>query len=95
MTDVAAQMDSPARPLQQLRDDGGGRRLAVAAGDRNYSARAKLKEHLHFRGDDSAVCDSFGQVLVKRHQARGAENDIAVEVLKIAVAERKLCSERK
>lgn len=39
--------------------------------------------------------DSFGQVLVKRHQARGAENDITVEVLKIAVAERKLCSERK
>ena len=83
VADVAAQPHRFAGGLQQLRDDGGGSRLAVGTGDGDDGARAHLEERLHLTGEHAAV--GYGRRDL-RHigpQARRAEDHVLVQSLQI------------
>ena len=79
---------------QQLGDNGCGGSLSVGAGHGQNRAGADLKKRLHFRGDDAAPCHGGGQLRHIRPQARGAEDDILVNVLQIILPQLQLAALR-
>ena len=58
IADIAAEMDSIARLLQQFGNDGGSRSLAIRAGDGDDGTGTDLEEHLHLGGEDSTPLHS-------------------------------------
>ena len=92
---VAAQMDAQARGLQQLRDDGGGRGLAVRACYAYGTAGAELEKDLHLARHDRAALFCGDEGGVYGQQARCAEDVVkAFEVVQITRAEAELGAAR-
>ena len=83
VADVAAQMDGSARSLQQLGDDGGGRRLAVAAGDGDLRAGADVEKDFHLGGQNAPPLHGGGQLRQVGTHAGGAEDNVLRQVLQI------------
>ena len=87
VADVAAHMDGVARRPQKLGNNGGGSGLAVGAGDGDDGAGADLEKDLHLGGDDAAPGPGGLQLRHVGPQARGAEDYVLVQALKIPVAQ--------
>ena len=87
VADVAAHMDGVSRRPQELGNNGGGSGLAVGAGDGDDGAGADLEKGLHLGGDDAAPGPGGLQLRHVGPQARGAEDHVLVQVLKIPIAQ--------
>ena len=85
MADIAPQMDGLPRPSQELRDDGGGRRLAVAAGDGDLRAGTDLKKYLHLAGQSAAPLHGGGKLGQVGPHTGSAENDVLGQVVQVAL----------
>ena len=94
VADVASHMNNFPLRRQQLGDNGCGGSLSIGAGHGQNRAGADLKKRLHFRGDDAAPCRGGGQLRHIRPQARGAEDDILVNVLQIILPQLQLAALR-
>ena len=83
--DIAPQVDGLPGGLQQLGDDGGGRRLAVGAGDGDQRAGADVKKDLHLAGEDAAPLHGGGELRHVGPEAGGAEDYVLRQVRQIVL----------
>ena len=83
VSDIAAYPHCVPCRLQQLGDDGGGRRLTVGAGDGDDGTRADTEELLHLAGQHAAIGHRRRKLGHIGPQARSAEDHVLVEPLQI------------
>ena len=86
VADVAAEMDGVTLGLQQLCDDGGGRRLSVGTGDGDLFAGADIKEDLHLGGDDAPPLFRRFKGGDVRTDAGRAEDKVVVKAVQIMLS---------
>ncbi len=91
VADVPAEVDGIARMSEKLGDNGAGGGFAVTAGYGNGAAGAEGEEHFHFGSYNAPLFVRLFQVLIKRHEAGSAENDIMVKPLKVIIPKLELC----
>ena len=84
LADVAAHIDIVARLFQELRDNGRGGGLPVAAGDADDFAGADLEEDLHLRGNEAPPLPGRLELGHVGPQAGRSEDDVVVQSLQIA-----------
>ena len=87
VADVAAHPHTLSGLFQQLGNDGGGRRLAVRAGDSDDRTRADQEENLHFTGQNGTFLNTGRYLRHIRAQPRCAEDHVRVQVLQIVRAQ--------
>ena len=85
VADVAPQVNGAPGGLQQLCDDGGGRRLAVGAGDGDLGTGADLKKDLHLAGEPAPALHRRRQLRHVGPQAGGAEDDVLRQVFQVVL----------
>ena len=83
LADIAPHIDVVSRLFQELRKDGGGGGLAVAARHTDQAAGAQAEEQLHLRGDLRPPGPGRLQGGVAGVQAGGAEDHVLIQPLQI------------
>jgi len=83
VADVPAQMDGLSRCPQEIRDDGGSRSFAVAAGNSDLRTGADLEKGLHLAGEDAAPLHSGSQGREIRAHPRGTEDHILCQIRQV------------
>ncbi len=92
--DVAAQVHRVPRRLQNLRDEGRGGGLAVAAGHAEDSARAHVEEDLHLGGDRRPAGARGVQLRQKVAHPRRAENHVLIHAVEVPFARHEADAQR-
>ena len=78
-------MDGFSGSSQELRDDGSGGGLAVAAGYRNFRAGADLKKDLHLTGEEASSLHCGSQLRQVRPHPRSAKDHVLIQSLEVVL----------
>ena len=91
--DIAAKMNGMTGALQNFAGKGRGRSLAVRTGNSDHWTGTKLKEKLHFAGNQSSGLSGFTQCRMFGVDSRRAENYIFWKVVKVMLTEHECCAQ--